>query len=154
MIPMSRQGISTMIIVGIVVVLLVVVGVGYYVLMPGASGTTTTSSSSSTSSPSTSISGPAVVCASGNVTGATLVTIQDFMFSPRNVSISVGQTVQWTYDSHGQFNHTVTSDTGLFGSVKLKPGQSFSCTFKVAGTYGYHCMVHPTVMKNNFVKVT
>jgi plastocyanin len=165
---MTRQAISTMIAVAFVIVLVVVVGVGYYVLMPSTTGTTTSTSqtssssspsssstsSSSTSSPTTSFSGPAVVCTSQTVTANAMVTIEDFLFTPKNISISAGQSVQWTYDPNGQFHHTVTSNSGLFGSASIFPGESYTCTFKVPGVYGYHCSVHPTTMKDNFVIVT
>jgi len=165
---MARQAISTMIAVAIVVVLVLVVGVGYYVLMPSTTGTSTsthqtssTSSSSissssiaSTSSPSTSLAGPAVVCTSQNVTASAMVTIVDFAFTPKNITISLGQTVKWTYEPNGHYHHTVTSDTGLFGSGSIFPGDSYACTFNVAGVYGYHCSIHPATMKDNFVIVT
>jgi plastocyanin len=81
------------------------------------------------------------------------VTIADFFFSPKNVTISAGQSVQWTYPN-GNFHHTVTSDTGLFGSPSLFVGGTYTCTFNQPGTYGYHCSIHPTTMKDNFVIVT
>jgi plastocyanin len=82
------------------------------------------------------------------------VTIEDFQFTPKNITISAGQTVQWTYDPNGHYHHTVTSDTGLFGSGSIFPGQSFFCTFNAPGVYEYHCSIHPTTMKDNFVIVT
>jgi len=158
--------------VAIVIVLVVVVGVGYYVLMPATTGTTTSTlqtssssssssspsssstSSSSTSSPTTSFSGPAVVCTNQTITANVMVTIEDFLFTPKNITILAGQSVQWTYDPNGQFHHTVTSNTGLFGSSSIFPGESYTCTFKAPGVYGYHCSIHPTTMKDNFVTVT
>jgi plastocyanin len=38
--------------------------------------------------------------------------------------------------------HTVTSNTGVFNSGTLGPGQSFSFTFQNAGTFQYHCSFH------------
>ena len=165
---MARRAISTIIAVAVVVVLVLVVGVGYYVLMPSTTGTsistpqtssassssTPSSSAASTSSPSTSLAGPAVVCTNETVTANAQVTIVDFAFTPKNVTISAGQTVKWTYDPDGHYHHTVTSDTGLFGSGSIFPGESYACTFNAPGVYGYHCSIHPATMKDNFVIVT
>jgi len=163
---MARRAISTIIAVAVVVVLVLVVGVGYYILMPSTTGSSTsahqTSSSSSVSSssilsassPSTSLAGPAVVCTNETVVANAQVTIVDFAFTPKNVTISAGQTVKWTYDPDGHYHHTVTSDTGLFGSGSIFPGESYACTFNAPGVYGYHCSIHPATMKDNFVIVT
>jgi hypothetical protein len=37
----------------------------------------------------------------------------------------------------------VTSDTGLFDSGTLNVGNTFSFTFTQAGTFTYHCNIHP-----------
>jgi predicted lipoprotein with Yx(FWY)xxD motif len=43
-------------------------------------------------------------------------------------------------------NHTVTSDTGAWpDSGSLAPNQTFSHTFAKAGTYAYHCAIHPSM---------
>jgi plastocyanin len=69
------------------------------------------------------------------------VTIQDFSFSPATVQITPGTTVTWT--NQGAAPHTVTSDGGVFDSGRLDAGQSFSHTFATAGTFSYHCAIHP-----------
>jgi plastocyanin len=64
----------------------------------------------------------------------TTVTIQDFLFSPPNPTVSVGDTVTWSYPS-GSSLHTTTSNTGVWDSgvsTPLSPGQSFSHTFTTA----------------------
>src|SRR5271157_5440794 len=171
---MSSLGVSSKIGVVAVLVLLVAVGVAYFVLAPSSGGTltstsrstlTTTSSSSSlppsSSSPtSTLISSAssttsfttspvgAVLCTNNqSATGTVTITIRDYHFKPRNVTISAGQSVQWLYSPDGNTEHTVTSNQGLFGSNNLPPGQKFTYTFNQAGTYGYHCSNHPAVMK-------
>ncbi|HMD78746.1 MAG TPA: cupredoxin domain-containing protein [Nitrososphaerales archaeon] len=90
----------------------------------------------------------AVLCTNNqSATGTVTITIRDYYFNPRNVTISPGQSVQWLYSPDGNTEHTVTSNQGLFGSNNLPPGQKFTCTFNQAGTYGYHCSNHPAVMK-------
>lgn len=69
------------------------------------------------------------------------VTIVDFAFSPSTMTITAGETVTWT--NTGKQPHTVTSDAGLFDSGPLQSGQSFSHTFPSAGSFAYHCAIHP-----------
>jgi plastocyanin len=69
------------------------------------------------------------------------VTIEDFDFDPPDVAIQPGDTVMWV--NRGNTPHTVTSDDGLFDSEVLNPGESFMFTFPEAGTFSYHCEIHP-----------
>lgn len=72
---------------------------------------------------------------------ADAVTIRNFAFGPRSVTVKRGATVHWTNrDSEA---HTVTSDAGAFNSPVLQPGAGFSFTFTKPGTYSYHCSIHP-----------
>jgi plastocyanin len=77
------------------------------------------------------------------------VEIANFVFSPSTLSISVGDTVRWI--NQDAIIHTVTS-TGSsgsnieFDSGNLGKGESFSLTFETAGTVGYKCSVHPTML--------
>ena len=64
-----------------------------------------------------------------------------FFFSPGTLTIVPGTTVVWTNETKAP--HTVTSDNGAFGSGIINPGQTFSFTFTTAGTFAYHCSIHP-----------
>jgi plastocyanin len=69
------------------------------------------------------------------------ISIQDFVFTPATVTISVGTTVKWTnLDSAA---HTATSDNAVFGSVLLSRNATYSFTFAQAGQFDYHCTPHP-----------
>jgi plastocyanin len=69
------------------------------------------------------------------------VTIKEMKFSPRSLTIKIGQTVTWTNaDSR---DHTVVADDGTFQSENLGKGDSFSHTFKDAGKFPYVCSYHP-----------
>jgi plastocyanin len=72
---------------------------------------------------------------------ATAVSIANFAFQPASLQVAVGATVTWT--NADSTAHTVTSDTGAFDSGPLAPGESFSQTFTTAGTFTYHCQIHP-----------
>jgi plastocyanin len=54
--------------------------------------------------------------------------------------ISQGTTVKWTNDDEEA--HTATSDTDIWDSGILEPGESFSYTFNDIGTFPYHCTIH------------
>jgi plastocyanin len=69
------------------------------------------------------------------------VSIQNMAFSPATITVSVGTTVTWT--NNDATIHTVTSNTGLFESGQLSKGSHFSHTFSTAGTFAYHCSIHP-----------
>jgi plastocyanin len=69
------------------------------------------------------------------------VSIVDFAFQPASIEVATGGTVTWT--NTGQAPHTVTADDGSFDSGTLSPGATFSQTFATAGTFTYHCNIHP-----------
>lgn len=77
----------------------------------------------------------------GHAVPVNSVTIHNFAFGPQIVSVKAGTTVHWT--NRDTEAHTVTSNTGAFGSPVLKPGSSYSFTFTKPGTYSYHCTIHP-----------
>jgi plastocyanin len=65
-------------------------------------------------------------------------------FTPQNVTINVGDTVQWTWAASG---HSSTSGTpgnpdGLWDSGVQNIGFVFSHTFTTAGTFNYFCTPH------------
>jgi amicyanin len=70
------------------------------------------------------------------------VTISNYAFSPASIKIKVGTTVTWTNQDPVEHTVTVNSGSGPM-SMLIARGQSFSYTFKQAGTYSYHCTPHP-----------
>lgn len=74
------------------------------------------------------------------------VSIIDFQFVPQEDTVLVGDTVLWT--NNGSFPHTSTSDSGVWNSGTLTTGQSFSFQFTSAGSYPYHCSIHPSMTAN------
>lgn len=77
-----------------------------------------------------------------------------------SITIDLGQTVRWTYDSDGSASHTVDSGEGTGGdsgsglpeggtaisSPTLFPGDVFEFTPDAAGTWTYYCEIHPGIM--------
>jgi len=75
--------------------------------------------------------------------GATVVVrvrIVDNAFRPRNLSIARGTVVRWV--NRGDRSHTTTSDTSIWDSNILSPGDTFRRRFRRAGTFRYHCEIH------------
>src|SRR5438105_3189505 len=68
------------------------------------------------------------------------VTIKDFAFDPKTISVNVGDTITWT--NQGPSPHTVTADDGSFDAGNLDKGATFSHTFDKAGTFAYYCKYH------------
>jgi len=69
-----------------------------------------------------------------------------FAFSPASLTIKAGTTVTWKNTT--AVSHTVTSDDGKsFDSGASNPitpqSGTFSFTFATAGTFAYHCSIHP-----------
>jgi plastocyanin len=69
-----------------------------------------------------------------------LVSTGDNFYSPRTVSIAVGDTVTWR--NTGQAQHSATANNGSFDTGVFDSGQSRSHTFSTAGTFSYFCTVH------------
>lgn len=71
--------------------------------------------------------------------GANQVTITNFKFEPKTLTVNEGDTITW---DNKEGLHTVKSDTDAFVSKNLKAGESFSYQFTKAGKYPYHCAFH------------
>jgi len=71
------------------------------------------------------------------VAGASLLT--NTAFAPSPVSIAVGGSVTWTNNDNTA--HTSTGSTWNSGSIA--PGGKYTATFSTAGTFVYHCTIHP-----------
>ncbi len=72
-------------------------------------------------------------------------------FSPSTLTIKVGTTVIWKNMSSAP--HTITSDDGqTFDSGTVSAGSTYRFTFTAAGTFPYHCNIHP-YMRSTIVVV-
>lgn len=83
--------------------------------------------------------------------GVTDVTIENFSFSPKTVTIKQGESVRWTNAEGVGIPHTSTSgnpeddDAGaLWNSGTLLSGQSFTHQFDEVGEFEYFCEPHQT----------
>ncbi len=108
----------------------------------GAGGTTPTAGTTSTPA--------ATATQAGNTQTVMIITDSSgsFAFSPASLTIKAGTTVTWKNTTAAP--HTVTSDDGKsFDSGSSNPispqSGTFSFTFTTAGTFAYHCAIHPTM---------
>jgi plastocyanin len=78
---------------------------------------------------------------SGQAAGQTVkVSLKDFAFAPKVLTVTAGTTVEWHNDDSTA--HTVTADNGSFDSGNLGQGATYRFTFAKAGTYAYYCRYH------------
>jgi plastocyanin len=76
--------------------------------------------------------------------GVVTITVKDFAFEPAAVTVASGTTVVWKFE--GDHPHTSTSDGGSampWDSTFKYRGDTYQLTFDRAGTFGYHCRIHP-----------
>lgn len=88
---------------------------------------------------------PTGATASPVARGEVAVTIVDFDFVPKVITVPVGTRIVWT--NAGPTIHTVADRAlTLFGSDILNKGDRFSWTPPQAGTIPYWCTIHPDMV--------
>jgi plastocyanin len=103
----------------------------------GGGGDDNATASPGTSQATTSQSGGTPRPSSTNA-----VTIDNFAFSPATITVKPGTRV--TVANHDSTAHTATSDDGSsFDTGDIDPGSSKTITLSKAGTFAYHCNIHP-----------
>lgn len=99
------------------------------------------------SSSSTSPSTPSSSMPQGNNTQVLVpntngYSVNGSSFQPGTVTIKVGGSVTWTNQDVQE--HTTTADNGSWsGDLPVKG--SFTQVFMTAGTFSYHCTIHPNM---------
>jgi len=78
------------------------------------------------------------------------ITIDNFTFTPKQLTIAVGTTVKWV--NHDDIPHTVVEKKTTFRSKALDTDDSYSFTFTSAGTFDYFCGLHPHMVGQVIVK--
>ena len=78
------------------------------------------------------------------------VTIDNFTFGPKELTVPVGTTVKWV--NHDDIPHNVVNKDKVFRSKALDTDDSYSFTFASAGTYDYFCGLHPHMQGKIIVK--
>lgn len=86
-------------------------------------------------------------CAAAAAEPAIVVTVKDMTFSPAEITIQPGDTVEWVFDDGGM-PHDVAGTgelEGILQSELLTEG-TYSYTFDTAGTFDYTCTPHPMML--------
>jgi plastocyanin len=94
-------------------------------------------SSSNTSAAKTKSSAP-------SASNTNAVTIKNYAFVPKSITVKVGTTVTWT--NKDGFAHAIEdSATGQSGASNIDPNASYSHTYTKVGVYPYVCAIHATM---------
>ena len=80
---------------------------------------------------------------SGEPVRSAKVDIADFQYAPAIVTVQAGGKVIWV--NRDSTEHTAALDDGSFSTGDLAEGKLKSEAFKDAGTYAYHCEIHPAM---------
>lgn len=112
-----------------------VLGSALLCLSIGCGGSSYSSMSSPTPTPSPTTPGPAVSIVNGASTAAASA------YAPNPVTVAIGGTVTWT--NNDTVAHTSTANNNAWSSRSIAPGAKFSVTFSSAGSFPYHCEIHP-----------
>lgn len=127
----------------------------FIVLVVVLAGCGSTSSQAANTSPTATAVPPtaasttaptATTASTGGQNAVSIVGSGVFSFAPPTLTVKVGTTVKWTNTTLAP--HTATSDSGsaqAWDSSDIEPGGTFSFTFTKAGTFAYHCSVHPSM---------
>jgi plastocyanin len=102
---------------------------------------------SSKKSNTSSSTGPATSSSGG---GGNAVSMKNIQFSPKTISVKVGDTVTWTNDDN--VDHNVIASDGTFKSGNFGNGKTFSWKAAKAGTFKYSCTIHPGMVGTVTVK--
>ena len=77
---------------------------------------------------------------------ARTITIENFRYSPSpTAKTAQADLLVICWHNEDGVNHTATSDGGLFDTNAIAPGAEVGSTFYGAGTYRYHCEIHPSM---------
>jgi plastocyanin len=82
-------------------------------------------------------------CSTSSEAAAVTVNIQNFAFDPPEVTAAVGETIGWTNADSAP--HTATPDDGGCNTGNIAQNATAGLVFDAAGTYTYHCSVHPNM---------
>jgi plastocyanin len=79
-----------------------------------------------------------------------MVSIDNFTFSAKELTVAVGSTVRWI--NHDDIPHSIVAGNTAFRSKALDTDDVYSFTFTSAGTFDYLCGLHPLMTGTIIVK--
>jgi amicyanin len=78
------------------------------------------------------------------------VHIDNFTFTPQEITITRGATVTWVNDD--DIPHAIAASDKAFRSKAMDTEEKFSFKFNEPGTYEYFCSLHPHMQGKVIVK--
>ena len=87
--------------------------------------------------------GGTAACSQSADAGQVAVAIKDFAFGPADIQAKVGQII--TFTNGDSAPHTATLDDASCSTGTISPGKADGLLFSVAGTYPFHCKIHPNM---------
>lgn len=106
--------------------------------MPSAAPPSAAASAAASEAPSAA----GGACAPSTAAATVPVTIAGFAF-PATITAKVGDVIGFTNEDGAP--HTATLDDGSCTTENLAQGATGSLVFSAAGSYPYHCKIHPTM---------
>lgn len=101
----------------------------------------TATPAAATATPAAATATPAAAAIVCDATGeGSSVAIADFSYNPASATVATNGFVTWTNSDSAP--HTVTFDSGP-NCGNLGNGDAVTVQFTVAGSYPYHCTIHP-----------
>jgi plastocyanin len=83
-----------------------------------------------------------ILVARAQTTAAAAVSIDNFTFSPQQLTVKAGTTVTWT--NKDDIPHGIAATGNTFKrSAAMDTDDNYSFTFTTPGTYQYFCYIHP-----------
>ena len=87
--------------------------------------------------------GPGTAGVNQGTPASTVAASDQLTFTPQNITVSVGQVLQW--HNTGSIMHTVTfnsANASCLTDPSLNGSSSWDVKFTQPGTYAYHCSIH------------
>jgi plastocyanin len=95
---------------------------------------------------------PAATAGADSSAAPNQVTIDNFSFNPKTLTVPVGAKVTWINRDDVPHTATSTVEPRAFDSKALDTDDKFSFVFTAPGTYPYFCAVHPHMTGEIVVK--
>ena len=92
----------------------------------------------------------AVAAQDATTKDANEITIDNFTFTPKELTVAVGTTVKFI--NHDDIPHTVVEKSLSFRSKALDTDDAYSYTFATAGSFDYFCGLHPHMVGKIIVR--
>jgi plastocyanin len=109
---------------------------------PAASAPASPSEPASPSGPA-SPSAAAGVCGEAEGPGQVAASARNFAFNPATITVKAGEKVTWANGDPAP--HSIVLDGGECESPSFGEGESTTLVFNVAGSYPFHCGIHPNM---------